>query len=79
MSAHKQGDPTTLNRLYGRSQGRPLRKSQRELLESLLPQPAAPVASVAIDSTAKAFCSRARQVGRGASSDACVIVVLLRL
>ncbi len=42
MTAHKPGDPTTLNRLYGRSQGRPLRKSQQELVERLLPQIAVP-------------------------------------
>lgn len=38
MTAHKQGDPTTLNRLYGRSSGHKLRKSQQELVDSLLPQ-----------------------------------------
>ena len=37
MSAHKPGDPTTLNRLYGRSQGRPLRKGQQALVDELLP------------------------------------------
>lgn len=42
MTAHKPGDPTTLNRLYGRSQGRPLRKGQQELVERLLPQIAVP-------------------------------------
>jgi len=42
MTAHKSGDPTTLNRLYGRSQGRPLRKVQQGLLETLLPQIAVP-------------------------------------
>nr|WP_166178075.1 tRNA (guanine(46)-N(7))-methyltransferase TrmB [Altererythrobacter segetis] len=42
MTAHKPGDPTTLNRLYGRSQGRPLRKAQQGLLETLLPQIAVP-------------------------------------
>lgn len=42
MSAHKPGDPTTINRLYGRSKGRPLRKGQQELVENLLPQIAAP-------------------------------------
>ncbi|MCP5395492.1 MAG: tRNA (guanosine(46)-N7)-methyltransferase TrmB [Sphingomonadaceae bacterium] len=42
MSAYKEGDPTTLNRLYGRSQGRPLRKGQQELVENLLPQIAVP-------------------------------------
>jgi tRNA (guanine-N7-)-methyltransferase len=42
MTAHKPGDPTTLNRLYGRSQGRPLRKAQAELVERLLPQIAVP-------------------------------------
>ena len=37
MSAHKPGDPTTINRLYGRSSGHKLRKGQAELLETLLP------------------------------------------
>ena len=37
MSAHKEGDPTTLNRLYGRSSSHKLRKSQAELVETLLP------------------------------------------
>ncbi len=38
MSAFKEGDPTTLNRLYGRSQGKPLRAAQQELVDNLLPQ-----------------------------------------
>ena len=42
MSAHKPGDPTTLNRLYGRSKGRSLRKHQQELVGRLLPQIAVP-------------------------------------
>jgi len=42
MTAHKPGDPTTLNRLYGRSQGRPLRAAQQALVETLLPQIAVP-------------------------------------
>ena len=42
MSANKPGDPTTLNRLYGRSQGKPLRKGQADLVENLLPQIAVP-------------------------------------
>jgi len=42
MSAFKDGDPTTLNRLYGRSQGKPLRQSQQELVDGLLPQIAVP-------------------------------------
>ena len=37
MTAHKPGDPTTLNRLYGRSSGHKLRKSQQELIDRLLP------------------------------------------
>ena len=37
MTAHKEGDPTTLNRLYGRSSGHKLRKGQAELVETLLP------------------------------------------
>ena len=31
-------DPTTLNRLYGRSKGKRLREEQAALIESLLPQ-----------------------------------------
>ena len=42
MTAHKPGDPTTLNRLYGRAQGRPLRAGQQDLLDHLLPQIAVP-------------------------------------
>ncbi len=42
MSANKSGDPTTLNRLYGRTQGRTLRQGQQELIDQLLPQIAVP-------------------------------------
>ena len=42
MTAHKPGDPTTLNRLYGRSSGHKLRKSQQELIDVLLPAIAVP-------------------------------------
>ena len=42
MTAYKSGDPTTLNRLYGRSKGKKLRIEQNELLETLLPQIAIP-------------------------------------
>lgn len=38
MTANKPGDPTTLNRLYGRTQGRTLRQGQQELLDQLLPK-----------------------------------------
>jgi tRNA (guanine-N7-)-methyltransferase len=38
MTAFKSGDPLTLNRLYGRSSGHKLRKSQQELVDGLLPQ-----------------------------------------
>ena len=37
MTAHKPGDPTTLNRLYGRSSGHKLRDSQQQLIDRLLP------------------------------------------
>src|SRR5215218_3123846 len=37
MTALKEGDPTTINRLYGRSSGHKLRKGQSELVETLLP------------------------------------------
>jgi tRNA (guanine-N7-)-methyltransferase len=42
MTANKPGDPTTLNRLYGRSQGKPLRAGQQALIDGLLPQIAVP-------------------------------------
>ena len=42
MTAHKPGDPTTLNRLYGRSHGRKLRQGQQQLVETLLPQISVP-------------------------------------
>jgi tRNA (guanine-N7-)-methyltransferase len=37
MTANKPGDPTTLNRLYGRSSGHKLRMAQQELVDHLLP------------------------------------------
>ncbi|MEP2236571.1 MAG: tRNA (guanosine(46)-N7)-methyltransferase TrmB [Alteripontixanthobacter sp.] len=42
MSANKPGDPTTLNRLYGRSVGKPLRAGQQSLVDTLLPRIAVP-------------------------------------
>jgi tRNA (guanine-N7-)-methyltransferase len=42
MTAHKPGDPTTLNRLYGRSSGHKLRASQQTLVDTLLPQISVP-------------------------------------
>ena len=42
MTAHKPGDPLTLNRLYGRSSGHKLRASQQDLVDRLLPQIAVP-------------------------------------
>ena len=42
MTAHKPGDPTTLNRLYGRSTGHKLRANQQQLVETLLPQISVP-------------------------------------
>ena len=42
MSANKPGDPTTLNRLYGRSKGKKLRSGQQELLDTLYPEIAVP-------------------------------------
>jgi len=42
MTPLKSGDPTTLNRLYGRSSGHKLRKGQSGLLETLLPAIAVP-------------------------------------
>src|SRR3982751_6743243 len=42
MTAHKSGDPLTLNRLYGRSSGHKLRKGQQELLDRLYPEIAVP-------------------------------------
>ncbi len=43
MTAHKPGDPTTINRLYGRSSGHKLRPTQQALIDTLLPQIAVPV------------------------------------
>jgi len=37
MTAHKSGDPTTLNRLYGRQTGHKLRPGQQQLVDELLP------------------------------------------
>ncbi len=37
MTAHKPGDPLTLNRLYGRSQGKTLRAGQQDLVDNFLP------------------------------------------
>ena len=42
MTANKPGDPTTLNRLYGRSVGKPLRAQQQALVDNLLPKIAVP-------------------------------------
>jgi tRNA (guanine-N7-)-methyltransferase len=42
MTAHKPGDPTTLNRLYGRSSGHKLRPGQQALIDTLLPAIAVP-------------------------------------
>lgn len=42
MTANKPGDPTTLNRLYGRAKGKPLRKGQQGLVDTLLPRIAVP-------------------------------------
>ena len=42
MSAFKEGDPTTLSRLYGRSIGKPLSAKQQGLVDNLLPQIAVP-------------------------------------
>ena len=42
MTAFKSGDPTTINRLYGRSSSHKLRQGQAGLVETLLPQIAVP-------------------------------------
>ena len=42
MSANKPGDPTTLKRLYGRAQGKPLRAGQQALVDDFLPRIAVP-------------------------------------
>jgi tRNA (guanine-N7-)-methyltransferase len=43
MTAHKPGDPTTLNRLYGRAKGKRLRIGQQALVDRLLPQISVPL------------------------------------
>lgn len=42
MTAYKEGDPLTLNRLYGRAKGKKLRAEQEALVDNLLPQIAVP-------------------------------------
>lgn len=42
MTAYKPGDPLTINRLYGRAKGKPLRSGQQALIDTLLPQIAVP-------------------------------------
>ena len=42
MTAHKPGDPTTLNKLYGRAKGKPLRAGQQALVDTRLPRIAVP-------------------------------------
>ena len=42
MTAHKPGNPTTINRLYGRAKGKPLRAGQQGLVDTLLPRIAMP-------------------------------------
>ena len=42
MTAFKEGDPTTITRLYGRSVGKKLRKGQQGLVDNLLPQISVP-------------------------------------
>ena len=42
MTANKPGDPTTINRLYGRAKGKPLRAGQQGLINTLLPRIAVP-------------------------------------
>jgi tRNA (guanine-N7-)-methyltransferase len=42
MTAFKAGDPTTLNRLYGRSSGHRLRPAQQQLIDAFLPTIAVP-------------------------------------
>jgi tRNA (guanine-N7-)-methyltransferase len=43
MTANKPGDPTTLNRLYGRAKGKKLRVGQQDVVDTLLPRIAVPV------------------------------------
>jgi len=42
MNPRKFGDPTTINRLYGRAKGKPLRAGQQARIDRLLPQIAIP-------------------------------------
>jgi tRNA (guanine-N7-)-methyltransferase len=42
MTAFKEGDPTTIARLYGRSVGKKLRTKQQGLVDNLLPQISVP-------------------------------------
>lgn len=42
MTVTRAGDPLTLNRLYGRARGKPLRQGQQALVDTLLPRLAVP-------------------------------------
>ena len=59
MTAYKSGDPTTINRLYGRSKGKPLRAAQQALVDDLLPRiavpDAGPVTAAELFGTARAL------------------------
>lgn len=57
MTAYKAGDPTTINRLYGRAKGKPLRQGQQGLVDDLLPQIAVPAEG---DITAQALFGDSR-------------------
>ena len=69
MTAHKPGDPITINRLYGRSKGKPLRQGQQGLVDTLLPRIAVPldgpvtaerlfgVTATALISRPRSFCA----------------------
>ncbi len=67
MTAHKEGDPTTLNRLYGRSVGKPLRAQQQQLVDELLPKISVPEdGPVTAESLFGADCPLHFEIGFGA-------------
>ena len=66
MTAYKPGDPTTLNRLYGRAKGKKLRVGQQDLVDTLLPRLSVPAeGAVTAESLFGADCPLHFEIGFG--------------
>ncbi len=65
MTALNPGDPTTLNRLYGRAKGRPLRAGQARLIDTLLPQLAIPAGPITAQTLFGRDCPLHLEIGFG--------------